>query len=59
VRRLNAELVKVLNMPEIRESLAKQGADAAGGSPEQFAAFMREESTRWAEVVRQAGIKAD
>jgi tripartite-type tricarboxylate transporter receptor subunit TctC len=59
VQRLNAELVKVLAMPELRETLAKQGADAAGGSPEQFAAFMREETARWGEVVKQAGIKAD
>jgi tripartite-type tricarboxylate transporter receptor subunit TctC len=59
VQRLNAELVKVLDMAEIRDSLAKQGADAAGGSAEQFAAFMREESARWGEVVKQAGIKAE
>jgi tripartite-type tricarboxylate transporter receptor subunit TctC len=59
VQRLNAELGKVLDMADVRESLAKQGADAAGGSVEQFAAFMREESARWGEVVRQAGIKAE
>jgi tripartite-type tricarboxylate transporter receptor subunit TctC len=59
VRRLNAELVKILAMPEIREALAKQGADAAPGSPEQFAAFMRQEYVRWGVVVREAGIKPD
>ena len=59
VQRLNAELGKVLDMADVRESLAKQGADAAGGSAEQFAAFMREESARWGEVVKQAGIKAE
>jgi len=59
VQRLNAELVKVLAMPDIRAALAKQGADPAGGSPEQFAVFMREESARWREVVKQAGIKAE
>jgi tripartite-type tricarboxylate transporter receptor subunit TctC len=57
VQRLNAELVKILTTPDIRASFAKQGADAASGTPEQFAAFMREESTRWGEVVREAGIK--
>jgi tripartite-type tricarboxylate transporter receptor subunit TctC len=59
VRRLNAELVKILAMPEIREVLAKQGADPAPGSPEQFAAFMRQEYVRWGVVVREAGIKPD
>jgi tripartite-type tricarboxylate transporter receptor subunit TctC len=59
VRRLNSELAKILEMPSIRESFAKQGADPAGGSPEQFDAFIREESARWREVVKQAGIKPD
>ncbi len=59
VERLNAELVKILAMPEIGEVFAKQGADAAGGSPEQFAAFMREEHARWGVVVKDAGIKPD
>jgi tripartite-type tricarboxylate transporter receptor subunit TctC len=56
IRQLNVELAKILEMPEIRESFAKQGADPAGGSPEQFDTFIREESARWREVVRQAGI---
>jgi tripartite-type tricarboxylate transporter receptor subunit TctC len=59
VRRLNSELAKILEVPGIRESFAKQGADPAGGSPEQFDAFIREESARWREVVKQAGIKPD
>jgi tripartite-type tricarboxylate transporter receptor subunit TctC len=58
VRKLNAQLVKVLAMSEVRETLAKQGADATPGSPEQFAAFMREEHARWGAVVKDAGIKA-
>ena len=59
VQRLNAELVKVLARPDIRESFTKQGTDAAGGSPELFAAFMREEHARWGVVVKEAGIKTD
>ena len=45
--------------PDIRDSFTKQGADPAGGSPEQFAAFMREEHARWGVVVKEAGIKPD
>jgi tripartite-type tricarboxylate transporter receptor subunit TctC len=59
VQRLNAELVKILAMPDIRKSMAEQGGDAQGGTPEDFAAFMRNESARWGAVVKQAGIKPE
>jgi tripartite-type tricarboxylate transporter receptor subunit TctC len=59
VRRLNEELVKILATPEIRKSFADQGADPKGGTPEEFDAFMHEESARWGVVVRQAGIKPE
>jgi tripartite-type tricarboxylate transporter receptor subunit TctC len=59
VQRLNAELVKILDMPDIRKSFADQGADIAGGTPAWFDMFMRRESARWGEVVRQAGIKPE
>ena len=59
VEKLNAALAKILEIPEIRASFAKQGAEAAGGTPEQYDAFIRAESARWREVVRQAGIKAE
>ena len=59
VRRLNAELGTILKMPDIRASFAKQGVVAAGGTPEDFAAFMRAESARWGEVVRRNNIKIE
>ena len=59
VEKLNAALARILELPEIRESFAKQGADAAGGTPEQYDAFIRAEFARWREVVKQAGIKAE
>jgi tripartite-type tricarboxylate transporter receptor subunit TctC len=59
VQRLNAELVKILDMPDIRKSLVEQGADVQGGTPAWFGAFMREESARWAVVLKQAGIKPE
>ena len=59
VQRLNAELAKILKMPDVRKSLSDQGADLQGGSTEDFATFMREESARWSSVVKQAGIKSD
>lgn len=59
VQRLNAELVKILEMPDIRKSFADQGADIEGGTPARYDAFMREESARWGEVIKQAGIKPE
>jgi tripartite-type tricarboxylate transporter receptor subunit TctC len=59
VRRLNTELMKILDMPEIRKSFADQGADVEGGTPAAFDAFMRKEQARWGTVIAQAGIKAE
>ena len=59
VRRLNAELVKILEMPDIRKSFVDQGADVKGATPASFDAFMREESARWGAVITQAGIKPE
>jgi tripartite-type tricarboxylate transporter receptor subunit TctC len=59
VQRLNAELVKILDMPDVRRTLSDQGADIKSGSPEEFGTFMREEQARWGPVVKQAGIKPE
>jgi tripartite-type tricarboxylate transporter receptor subunit TctC len=59
VQRLNAELAKIVDMPDVRRNLSEQGADLQGGSAEDFAAFMRSESARWSVVVKQAGIKPE
>jgi len=59
VARLNAEIVKILDMPAIRNSLSDQGADVQGGTPEDFGIFMRNEQARWGEIVKQAGIKPE
>jgi tripartite-type tricarboxylate transporter receptor subunit TctC len=59
VQRLNAELVKILDTPSVRESLTDQGADIQGGTPEEFGTFMRNESARWGPIVKQSGIKPE
>jgi tripartite-type tricarboxylate transporter receptor subunit TctC len=59
VERLNREVVKALDTPEVRERLQAQGAEPMPGTPEAFASFMREEMARWAPVVKQAGVKLD
>jgi len=59
VAKINAELNILLKLPEIRNVLAKQGLDAVGGTPEQFAARLAQDIPRWVRVVNAAGIKAD
>jgi tripartite-type tricarboxylate transporter receptor subunit TctC len=59
LERLNREIAKALESSEVRERLLAQGAEPQPGSPEAFAAFMREEMAKWAPVVKQAGVKLD
>ena len=58
VVRLNKEIVKALNSPDVKGLLAKQGLEAAPGTPEELAAFSKAEHDTWGKVVKQAGIKA-
>jgi len=59
VTRLNREFVRVLTTPDVREKIMAQGNYVIGDTPEQFAAFIKAESEKWARVVKQAGIKLD
>jgi tripartite-type tricarboxylate transporter receptor subunit TctC len=59
VARLNTELNKALQQADLHKRLAEQGADPAGGTPEQFAVLMRDEIQRWGKVVKDSGAKLD
>jgi tripartite-type tricarboxylate transporter receptor subunit TctC len=59
IQKLNVKINEILAMPEVRARFAEQGAEVAGGTPEQFGAFMRGEIARWGSVVKKAGIKAE
>ena len=59
VAKLNAEIVKVVALPETRERLAALGAETSAYSAEEFAAFNRRELERWGRIVRAANIKLD
>ncbi len=59
VQRLSAEINKALKSPEIRERFVLQGTEPLGGSPEDFDAFIRAESAKWAKVIKAAGTKLD
>lgn len=56
VGRINAALVKVVNLPDVREALIQQGTDPETNTPEEFARYLREEVARAARVVKAAGI---
>ncbi len=59
VRILNAAGNKALQDPELRATMAAQGNDPAGGTPEQFAALIRAEAPRWGKVVKDAKIEPE
>ena len=53
----NAEIVKALNAPDLKEKLVSQGADPVGNTPEQATAHVVNEINKWTKVIRGAGIK--
>ncbi|MDB5864471.1 MAG: hypothetical protein JWO70_2277 [Betaproteobacteria bacterium] len=59
VTKLNAELVRLLRVPEVGALLASQGVEAAYSSPEEFAAVIRSDLRTWPKVIREAGIRGE
>jgi len=59
IGRLNQAFVKAVTLPEMKERLAAIGADAAGSTPEELAAFIRSELAGWAKVIKESGIKIE
>ena len=59
VARLNAEITAALNDPQIQLSMRNLGVEPAPGRPEQFEAYIRSETQKWATVIRQANIRLD
>lgn len=59
IAKVNAAFNKALLSPDVRAKLVEQGADVLGGTPEQFAALLQDETVRWAKVVKESGAKVD
>jgi tripartite-type tricarboxylate transporter receptor subunit TctC len=59
VTRLNAELVRTLKLPNVRDTLLSQSTEPVGNTPQEFAAFMRSEHAKWAKVIKAAKVKVE
>ena len=59
VAKLNAEIVRILYTPEMKERLALLGAEPAGNRPDEFAAFIKSEIPKYAKVIRASGARVD
>ncbi|MNC84927.1 Tripartite tricarboxylate transporter family receptor [compost metagenome] len=59
VARLHGETVKALQLPDVKERIAQNGADTVGNSPEEFAVFIRNERTKYARIAKEANVKLE
>ena len=59
VRKLNAEVMRIMQLPEVKRRTESEGERHTPNTPEQFAQFQRAEMAKWGKVIKDAGIKAD
>ena len=59
VAKLNAEIVKVLKAPDMREAISKDGAEPVGSTPEELSAYVRREIDKYAKVIKAANIQLE
>ena len=59
VERISRDVVRVVNLPEVRERLMNEAFDVPNDTPEQFAAHIKADVVKWTKVVKDAGIKAN
>jgi tripartite-type tricarboxylate transporter receptor subunit TctC len=59
VAKINAEVTRIMNLPEVKERLAAQGAETMTSTPQEFASFIKSETAKWAKVVKFSGARID
>ena len=59
IKRLNAETVKILKLPDVSEQLLSQGAEPVGNSPQELSRFIKEEIARWTKLINAANIQVE
>jgi tripartite-type tricarboxylate transporter receptor subunit TctC len=57
VAKLNAEITKILATPDMKERLAAQGTEVRSGTPESLGTFLASDKARWAQVIKESGVK--
>ena len=58
-KRMNEDVNKVMQMPDVMEKLAASGAQDGGGSTEKFGEFMQAEQVKWAKIIKDGGVKGE
>ncbi len=59
VSRLNAAVVKIVHLPELKERMVADGSEPVGNSPAEFRAFLQDEIRKWRKIIQMAGLKAE
>ncbi len=59
VNKVNAEIMRVMRLPEVSSRLAAEGANFTPNTPAEFTAFQKAEIAKWAKVIKEAGVRAD
>jgi tripartite-type tricarboxylate transporter receptor subunit TctC len=59
ITRLNGEINRLLQSPDIKDKLTAQGAEIIGGTPQSFAAYIQAEIPKWTKVIRDSGARAE
>jgi tripartite-type tricarboxylate transporter receptor subunit TctC len=59
IQKLNSEIVKILQQPDVKERFLALGAEPVGNTPEEFAAYLKAEIAKWGKVIRESGATVD
>jgi tripartite-type tricarboxylate transporter receptor subunit TctC len=59
ILKVNAEIDRLLKLDEVRQRLGNLGVEPAGGSPEQFSAYLRAEIAKWARTIKETGVRTE
>jgi tripartite-type tricarboxylate transporter receptor subunit TctC len=59
VARLNADIIRILNVPDLKQRMANEGTDAVGSTPENFGVLLATEVAKWGKVVKAANIRGE
>ena len=59
VERLNKEIVRAVNLPDVKDAFIARGLLPIGNSPGEFDAFIGNEMAKWSKIIKEAGIKAE